>query len=69
MGASHGLEEAGGEPLSDPDGFRFLAPPPKNRVPEVRPRHNHFTRDVKPEGQCPMCDHLRELGKARDRGT
>lgn len=20
------------------------------------PRHNHFTRDVKPRGKCPACD-------------
>jgi uncharacterized protein YihD (DUF1040 family) len=20
------------------------------------PRHNHMTRDIKPEGQCPSCD-------------
>ena len=23
------------------------------------PRHNHMTRDVKPEGQCPACDARR----------
>ena len=26
-------------------------------------RHNHTTRDIKPEGQCPACDHYHQAQK------
>jgi len=25
-----------------------------------RTGHNHFTRDIKPEGQCPACDQYHQ---------
>jgi len=28
-------------------------------------RHNHLTRDIKPEGQCPACDVTHENDRAR----
>jgi hypothetical protein len=29
------------------------------------PTHNHLTRDIKPEGQCPACDVIHENERER----
>lgn len=35
---------------------------PAEPAPGQAPRHNHFTRDVRPQGECPACDltHARQ---------
>ena len=45
--------------------FDLMAAPPEDYVGS--PRHNHMTRDVKPEGDCEACDYGRAMSALADR--
>lgn len=46
----------------------FCRPERRERavIPNDMPRHNHMTRDIKPEGQCPMCDRYHQRRRANE---
>lgn len=35
----------------------------------VHAHHNHVTRDIKPEGECPACDAYHATQRMREEGT